>query len=88
MVMDKETHPKMVYMMEQFIKKFNEVHLNKLLDIQEKDFKNLPTMPEQMDEDNKKSLLCYQKAPGACPGNCKFHHIASSWHYAIRSDPV
>ena len=31
--MDVETHPEMVYMMEKFVKKFNGVHLNKLLDI-------------------------------------------------------
>ena len=68
-MMDLETYPEIVYMMEYFIKKFNGVHLNKLLDIQGKDFKNLLTMPNHMDDNNKKSLLCYQKALGACPGN-------------------
>ena len=69
MVMDLETNAKIVYMMEPFIKKFNGVYLNKLLDIQGKDYKNLPTMPEHMDGNNERSVLCYQKALGACPGN-------------------
>ena len=76
--MDSETNTKMVYMMEPFIRKFNGVHLNKILDIQNKDFKNLHTLPKHMDENNKKSLLCYQKALGACPGNCNFRHIAGN----------
>ena len=33
-MMDRETHPEMVYMMAKLLKKFNSVHLNKLLDIQ------------------------------------------------------
>ena len=32
--MDPETHPEMVYMMGKFVKNFNGIHLNKLLDIQ------------------------------------------------------
>ena len=76
--MDPGTHPKMVYMMEHFIKKFNGVHLNKLLDIQGKDFNNLPTIPEHMDENNEESIMCYRKALGTCRGNYNFCHIVGN----------
>ena len=61
-----------------FLKKFNSVHLNKLLNIQEKGFKDLPMMNKHMDKENKTSVLCYRKALGFCPGNCNFCHIAGS----------
>ena len=47
--MDLETNAKMIYMMGPFIKKFNCIHLNKLLDIQGKGFKDPPMMNEHMD---------------------------------------
>ena len=46
--------------MESFVKKLNGVHLNKVLDIQEKDFKNLPVLNEHMDERNERFVLCYR----------------------------
>ena len=58
--MDKETHPEMVYMMEQFIKKFNGVHLNKLLDIQGKDFKNLPRITKRVSCATERHLVLAQ----------------------------
>ena len=76
--MDPETNAEMVYMMEPFIRKFNGVHLNKFLEIQGKDFKILPTMPKHMDEDNERSVLCYRKALGTCPGNYNFRHIVGN----------
>ena len=56
--------------MGKFLKKFNGVHLKKLLDIQRKGFNDLHMMNEHMNEENKKSILCYCKALGFCPGDC------------------
>ena len=53
--MDPETNAKMVYMMGPFIKKFNGIHLNKLLDIQGKESNDLPMMPEHRDEEKKRA---------------------------------
>ena len=39
--------------------KFNGVHLNKLLNIQGKGFKELPMMNKHMDNKNQWSFLCY-----------------------------
>ena len=58
MVMDPETNAKMVYMMGPFIKNINNIHLNKILDIQGKEFKDLPMMPKHMDKKNEKIALC------------------------------
>ena len=60
-------HPEMVCMMEKFVRKFKGVHLNKLLNIQGKGFKDLPIMNEHMDKKNEKCILCYQKALGYPP---------------------
>ena len=67
--MDLETNAEMIFMMGLFINKINRVHLNNILDIQNKDFKDLPMMPKHIDNRNKKSVLCYRKALGFCPGN-------------------
>ena len=40
-----------------FIKKINSVHINKILDIQGKKFKDLPMMPKHTDKENEKSVL-------------------------------
>ena len=55
--MDPDTNARIVYMMGPFIKKFNSIHLNKILDIQNKDFKDLPMMPKHTDKENEKSVL-------------------------------
>ena len=47
--MDPEKKPKVVATMGPFLTRFNGVHLNKILDIQGKDFNDLPTMHEHMD---------------------------------------
>ena len=80
-VMDTETHPDVVATMGPFLAIFNGVHLNKLLNVQGKDFANLPTMPKHMGTTTNKSLMYYCKALGFCPGNgsrsgCKFWHVA------------
>ena len=81
--MDPETNPKVVCTMGPFLTRFNRVHLNKILDIQGKDFKDLSTMHKHMDAKTNKSILCYHKALGFCPGNglgngCKFCHVAGN----------
>ena len=77
--MDPDTHPLVMERMGDFIKRFNGVHLNKILDIQGKDITCLPTMPEHLDATTGKSTLSYHKLmAGYCPGlmpECKFHHL-------------
>ena len=63
-----------------FIKRFNGVHLNRILDVQGKDITCLPTMPEHLDHTGK-STLCYRKIAGYCPGLMpayKFHHLTAN----------
>ena len=50
---------KMYYMIKKSVKKFNSVYLNKLLECQGEGFKDLPIMNEHMDNEKKKSILCY-----------------------------
>ena len=81
--MDPEMHPEVVATMGPFLTRFNGVHLNKLLDIQGKDSNNLPIMPEHMNTETNRSLLCYYKALGVCPCNgsgsgFKFRHVAGN----------
>ena len=66
----------MVYMMKNFIKNFNRFHLNKLLDIQGKDFKDLPTIPEHMNEDNKRVSCVTGRHLVLAQATASFCHIA------------
>ena len=50
--MDPETHTEMVVVMEKCVLKFQEVHLNMVLDCQGKGFKDLPMLNDDMDEKN------------------------------------
>ena len=76
--MDPDTNPEMVYLMRKLLKNFNGVHLNKILDIQGKGFKDLPMMNNHMDKEDKKSAMCYRKVLDFFPGNYNFRHIAGS----------
>ena len=77
--MDPETYPEMIYLMGKFLKKFNGVYLNKLLNIQGRGFKDLPIINEHMGDKNEKCILCYRKVLGFFPGgNCNFRHVAGT----------
>ena len=75
--MNPETNPEVVATMGPFLARFNRVHLNKILDIQGKNFKDFPTIPNHMDTKTNKNLLCYHQTLTFYPGNssgygCKF----------------
>ena len=73
--MDVKTHQEMVCMMENFVRKFNGFHLNKLLNIQEKGFKDIPIMNKHMDKKNEKCIMGYRNALWFFPGgNYNFRH--------------
>ena len=76
--MDPETNAKMVYMMGPFIKKFNGIHLNKLLVIKGKEFKDLPMMPKHI------SVSAQADTISAILREAISLRILSS-HYAIKS---
>ena len=70
-------HSEMVCMVKTSVKKFNGVHLNKLLGCQRKGFKDLPVMNDHKDDENEKYILCHRKALGfRLGGNCNFRHVA------------
>jgi len=76
--MDTDTHPLVVNRMGEFIKRFNGVHLNKILEVQGKDVTRLPTMPGHVHTVTGKSALCYQKLAGHCRDlmpECEFSHL-------------